>query len=66
MLSGHDYTFLVKQPQNGCDLIYILDCLPVALLCCVWDTRFSLLDRVRVAGLSCTKGVWYIYDWDTG
>ena len=32
----------------------------------VWDTRFSLLDWVRVAGLSCTKGVWYIYDWDTG
>ena len=22
----------------------------------VWDTRFSLLDWVRVAGLSCTKG----------
>ena len=19
-----------------------------------------------LAGLSCTKGVWYIYDWDTG
>ena len=32
----------------------------------VWDTRFSLLDWVRVAGLSCTRGVWYIYDWDTG
>ena len=27
----------------------------------VWDTRFSLLDWVRVAGLPCTKGVWYIY-----
>ena len=24
----------------------------------VWGTRFSIL--------SCTKGVWYIYDWDTG
>ena len=24
--------------------------------------RYSVLD----AGLSCTKGVWYIYDWDTG
>ena len=23
---------------------------------------YSVLD----AGLSCTKGVWYIYDWDTG
>ena len=22
-----------------------------------------MLDWVRVAGLSCTKGVWYIYDW---
>ena len=32
----------------------------------VWGTRFSMLDWVRVAGLSCTKGVWYIYDWDTG
>ena len=32
------------------------------LLFLVWGTRFSMLD----AGLSCTKGVWYIYDWDTG
>ena len=31
-----------------------------------WGTRSSMLDWVRVAGLSCTKGVWYIYDWDTG
>ena len=23
---------------------------------------YSVLD----AGLSCTKGVWYIYDWDAG
>ena len=23
----------------------------------VWGTRFSMLDWVRVAGLSCTKGV---------
>ena len=23
---------------------------------------YSVLD----AGLSCTKGVWYMYDWDTG
>ena len=23
---------------------------------------YSVLD----AGLSCSKGVWYIYDWDTG
>ena len=29
-------------------------------------SRFSMLDWVRVAGLSCTKGVWYIYDRDTG
>ena len=28
---------------------------------CVCGTRSSML-----AGLSCTKGVWYIYDWDTG
>ena len=27
----------------------------------VCDTRSSML-----AGLLCTKGVWYIYDWDTG
>ena len=27
----------------------------------VCGTRSSVL-----AGLSCTKGVWYIYDWDTG
>ena len=27
----------------------------------VCGTRSSML-----AGLSCTKGVWYIYDWDTG
>ena len=33
---------------------------------CVWGTRFSMLDWVRVAGLSCTKEVWYIYDCDTG
>ena len=32
----------------------------------VWGTRFSMLDWVRVAVLSCTKGVWYIYDRDTG
>ena len=25
-----------------------------------------MLDWVLDAGLSCTKGVWYIYDWDTG
>ena len=25
-----------------------------------------MLDWVFDAGLSCTKGVWYIYDWDTG
>ena len=31
----------------------------------VSGTRFSMLDWVRVTGLSCTKGVWYIYDWDT-
>ena len=42
-----------------------------ALLCrrlrlCVSGTRFSMLDWVRVTGLSCTKGVWYIYDRDTG
>ena len=24
-----------------------------------------MLDWVRVTGLSYTKGVWYIYDWDT-
>ena len=27
----------------------------------VCGTRSSML-----AGLSCTKGVWYMYDWDTG
>ena len=32
----------------------------------VRGTRSSMLDWVRVAGLPCTKGVWYIYDWDTG
>ena len=32
----------------------------------VWGFRFSMLDWVRIAGLSCTKGVWYIYDRDTG
>ena len=32
----------------------------------VWGTRSSMLDWVLDAGLSCTKGVWYIYDWDTG
>ena len=31
----------------------------------VSGTRFAMLDWVRVTGLSCTKGVWYIYDWDT-
>ena len=31
---------------------------PVRFVC---GTRSSILD-----GLSCTKGVWYIYDWDTG
>ena len=25
-----------------------------------------MLDWVRVTGLSCTKGVWYISDRDTG
>ena len=25
-----------------------------------------MLDWALDAGLSCTKGVWYIYDWDTG
>ena len=41
---------------------------------CVSGTRFSMLDWVRVTGLSCTKcgmialttWVWYIYDRDTG
>ena len=37
-----------------------------SLLSCVSGTRFSMLDWVRVTGLSCTKGVWYIYDRDTG
>ena len=32
----------------------------------VWGTRSSMLDWVIDAGLSCTKGVWYRYDWDTG
>ena len=32
----------------------------------VWGTRSSMLDWALVAGLSCTKGVWYIYDRDTG
>ena len=32
----------------------------------VSGARFSMLDWVRVTGLSCTKGVWYIYDRDTG
>ena len=32
----------------------------------VWGTRSSMLDWALVDGLSCTKGVWYIYDWDTG
>ena len=32
----------------------------------VSGTRFSMLDWVRVTGLSCTKGVWYMYDRDTG
>ena len=31
----------------------------------VWGTRSSMLDWVLDAGLSCTKGVWYIYDRDT-
>ena len=34
---------------------------PVCFYCFVCGTRSSML-----AGLSCTKGVWYIYDWDTG
>ena len=32
----------------------------------VSGTKFSMLDWVRVTGLSCTKGVWLIYDRDTG
>ena len=32
----------------------------------VRGTRSSMLDWVLDAGLSCTEGVWYIYDWDTG
>ena len=36
------------------------------LLILVWGTRFSMLDWALDAGLSYTKGVWYIYDWDTG
>ena len=32
----------------------------------VWGTRSSMLDWALDAGLSCTKGVWYVYDWDTG
>ena len=32
----------------------------------VWVTKSSMLDWALDAGLSCTKGVWYIYDWDTG
>ena len=27
----------------------------------VWGTRSSMLDWAIDAGLSCTKGVWYIY-----
>ena len=39
---------------------------PYSAIICVWGTRSSILDRALDAGLSCTKGVWYIYDWDTG
>ena len=38
--------------KERCTLVHLL------LVC---GTRSSML-----AGLSCTKGVWYIYDWDTG
>ena len=42
--------------------------LPAARSCAAWDNNnkdclgYSVLD----AGLSCTKGDWYVYDWDTG
>ena len=38
-------------------------CMYVCMYVCImYCLGYSVLD----AGLSCTKGVWYIYDWDTG
>ena len=62
------FYFAWPRVSSGSDGLYLSplsDMSPVTSDC-VWDTRFSLLDWVRVAGLSCAKGVWYIYDWDTG
>ena len=52
--------------------ILLMDCLKVgtlvlvlaeiAVVVAIYCLGYSVLD----AGLSCTKGVWYIYDWDTG
>ena len=50
-------------PQE--DVVLVFDVRRVAVSLPVSGTRFSILDWVRVTGLSCTKGVWYIYDWDT-
>ena len=58
-LSGHSVVGrLEKWQQRQRRVVPIKDLVP--------GTRFSMLDWVRVTGLSCTKGVWYIYDRDTG
>ena len=64
---------LSSRSSNGLPAVDFLISINVALMLslppgrrdnsyrAVWGTRFSMLDWVRVAGLSCTKGVWYIY-----
>ena len=47
---------LPRIPQKGL----------LAAYCCVRLTMRCLGYSVLDAGLSCTKGVWYIYDCDTG
>ena len=59
----HTFFFLARRIQPFLSLVdrEVEFCVTVQSFS-VWDTRLSLLDWVHVAGLSCTRGVWYIYD----
>ena len=55
------FIFLLLNVFTVCVCVVCFMLSPELCRADVCGTRSSML-----AGLSCTKGVWYIYDWDNG
>ena len=72
ILDGLDYMFGEKHWNGGVSagtgiiVVFTWQSRRVSEIASRTEQRGCLGYSVLDAGLSCTKGVWYIYDWDTG